>query len=102
MFRLPQSPLLLHIYVLPAHTSHFLQPLDVGVVQPFKAIYNSAVPHLNGEVVSERVQNAMERRGLHLDSLKEATLSIKMFIEPAGRPRQRETSLTAAFPVASC
>ncbi|KAE8989650.1 hypothetical protein PR001_g21717 [Phytophthora rubi] len=28
-----------HIFCLPAHTSHFLQPLDVGVYQPFKRLY---------------------------------------------------------------
>lgn len=28
--------------VLPAHTSHCLQPLDVGVFKPFKCAYNKA------------------------------------------------------------
>ena len=28
--------------VLPAHTSHVLQPLDVSVFRPFKAFYNKA------------------------------------------------------------
>jgi len=32
-----------HLFVLPAHTSHFLQPLDVGVFQPFKALYDKAI-----------------------------------------------------------
>ncbi|KAE9073477.1 hypothetical protein PF010_g25056 [Phytophthora fragariae] len=32
-----------HIFVLPAHTSHFLQPLDVGVFQTFKSLYNKGV-----------------------------------------------------------
>ena len=30
------------LFVLPAHTSHFLQPLDVGVFSPMKAYYNGA------------------------------------------------------------
>jgi len=29
------------LFVLPAHTSHLLQPLDVGVFGPFKNYYNS-------------------------------------------------------------
>ena len=29
------------LFVLPAHTSHFLQPLDVGCYGPFHKIYNS-------------------------------------------------------------
>ncbi|KAK3099590.1 hypothetical protein FSP39_006586, partial [Pinctada imbricata] len=29
------------IFVLPAHTSHFLQPLDVGCYDPFHNIYNN-------------------------------------------------------------
>lgn len=28
-----------HLFVLPAHTSHFLQPLDIAVYQPFKVLY---------------------------------------------------------------
>ena len=28
------------LFVLPPHTSHLTQPLDVGVFGPFKAIYN--------------------------------------------------------------
>ncbi|KAE9309782.1 hypothetical protein PR003_g20432 [Phytophthora rubi] len=28
-----------HLFALPAHTSHFLQPLDVGIYQPFKSLY---------------------------------------------------------------
>ncbi|KAE9270003.1 hypothetical protein PR003_g30975 [Phytophthora rubi] len=28
-----------HLFVLPAHTSHFLQPLDVGIYQTFKQLY---------------------------------------------------------------
>ncbi|XP_063953424.1 tigger transposable element-derived protein 1-like [Lytechinus pictus] len=30
------------LFVLPAHTSHFLQPLDVGVFSPMKAQYNTS------------------------------------------------------------
>ena len=30
------------LFVLPAQTSHFLQPLDVGVFSPMKACYNGA------------------------------------------------------------
>ena len=29
------------LFVLPAHTSHFLQPLDVGVFSPMKSHYNA-------------------------------------------------------------
>ena len=29
------------MYVLPAHTSHILQPLDVGCYGPFQRIYNN-------------------------------------------------------------
>ena len=29
------------IQILPAHSSHFLQPLDVGCYGPFENIYNS-------------------------------------------------------------
>ncbi|KAE9116775.1 hypothetical protein PF005_g9599 [Phytophthora fragariae] len=32
-----------HLFVLPAHTSHFLQPLDVAVFGVFKTLYESAV-----------------------------------------------------------
>jgi hypothetical protein len=32
-----------YLFVLPAHTSHFLQPLDVAVYQPFKALYEREV-----------------------------------------------------------
>ncbi|GMF37345.1 unnamed protein product [Phytophthora fragariaefolia] len=28
-----------HLFALPVHTSHFLQPRDVGVYQPFKRLY---------------------------------------------------------------
>ena len=31
------------IHILPAHTSHFLQPLDVGIYGPFQKIYNNLV-----------------------------------------------------------
>ncbi|KAH7469213.1 MFS-type transporter clz9 [Phytophthora ramorum] len=155
-----------HLFVLPAHTSHFLQPLDVGVFQPYKALYNAAVrnfplqggglpvkddvarmacgpfetafssanvrrgfrdsgifplslkvmlqkmvgggttgtersstilvrhhavlePHFNGEIVSKRVQAAMNRRRLSLDTLHVARLSLSMLIEPAVRPRPK-------------
>ncbi|XP_063971661.1 uncharacterized protein LOC135159573 [Lytechinus pictus] len=30
------------IFILPAHTSHFLQPLDVGLFSPMKSAYNAA------------------------------------------------------------
>ena len=29
------------LYVLPAHTSHALQPLDIGCFGPFQRIYNT-------------------------------------------------------------
>ncbi|XP_038077332.1 uncharacterized protein LOC119745181 [Patiria miniata] len=32
-----------HLFVIPPHTSHILQPLDVGCFAPFKATYNRAV-----------------------------------------------------------
>ncbi|XP_038074804.1 jerky protein homolog-like [Patiria miniata] len=32
-----------HLFVTPPHTSHILQPLDVGCFAPFKATYNRAV-----------------------------------------------------------
>ncbi|KAE8876377.1 hypothetical protein PF005_g19301 [Phytophthora fragariae] len=32
-----------HLFALPAHTSHFLQPLDVAVLGVFKTLYESAV-----------------------------------------------------------
>ena len=42
------------LYVLPPHTSHFLQPLDVGVYGPFKSLYEKALHqyplHNNGVV----------------------------------------------------
>lgn len=31
----------IYIFVLPAHTSHLLQPLDVGVFGPFQRMYNN-------------------------------------------------------------
>ncbi|KAE8891606.1 hypothetical protein PF005_g24705 [Phytophthora fragariae] len=159
-----------HLFVLPAHTSHFLQPLDVAVFQPFKALYNTEVkqfplqggglpvkddvaamvrvpfesafspkntkrgftdsgifpmslevmlqkmvggakgacansrssktlarhhtvlaPHFNGQIVSDRVQSAMKRRGLQLDTLQVASLSLKMLLEPAVKPRPKCT-----------
>jgi hypothetical protein len=46
-------------------------------------------PHFNGEVVSERVQAAMKRRRLSLDTLHVARLSLSMLVEPAVRPRPK-------------
>ncbi|KAL4176794.1 hypothetical protein KRP22_001735 [Phytophthora ramorum] len=38
-----------HVFVLPAHTSHFLQPLDVAVFEVFKRRYETArFPIQNG------------------------------------------------------
>ncbi|KAE8897572.1 hypothetical protein PF005_g29689 [Phytophthora fragariae] len=46
-------------------------------------------PHFNGEVVTERVQAAMKRRRLSLDTLHVARLSLAMLVEPAVRPRPK-------------
>ena len=35
-----------HVLCLPAHTTHVLQPLDVGVFKPFKSAYNKACKRL--------------------------------------------------------
>ena len=32
----------MHLLCLPAHTSHILQPLDVGVFKSFKSSFNKA------------------------------------------------------------
>jgi hypothetical protein len=31
----------IHLFILPAHTSHVLQPLDIGCFGPFERIYNA-------------------------------------------------------------
>ena len=33
--------IIIHVPVLPAHTSHFLQPMDVGIYGPLQKIYDS-------------------------------------------------------------
>ena len=43
------------MYVLPAHTSHILQPLDVGCYGPFQRIYNNKchkTMHTNSSVIT--------------------------------------------------
>ena len=35
-----------HMLCIPAHTTHILQPLDVGVFKPFKSAYNKACKKL--------------------------------------------------------
>jgi hypothetical protein len=36
---------------MPSHTSHFLQPLDVGCYSPFKAVYGHEVPELARQAI---------------------------------------------------
>ncbi|KLO16434.1 CENP-B protein, partial [Schizopora paradoxa] len=45
----------IHCYCLPAHTTHKLQPLDVGVFGPLQRAYSSAVDDLiaKGETVTK-------------------------------------------------
>ena len=38
-----------HMLCIPAHTTHILQPLDVGVFKSFKAAYNKACKKLLSE-----------------------------------------------------
>ena len=46
----------IHLFVLPAHTSHVLQPLDVAVFGPFKRFYYSDAAYMKanmGKVVTK-------------------------------------------------
>ena len=36
----------IHVFVFPSHLTHLLQPLDVGVFQPYKHWYKAAVTKL--------------------------------------------------------
>ncbi|KAF1786864.1 hypothetical protein GQ600_25920 [Phytophthora cactorum] len=53
-------------------------------------------PHFNGEPVSERVQMAMKRRHLSLDTLNVACLSLKMLVRPVARSRPKGDFVDAA------
>ena len=55
----------IHILCLPAHTTHMLQPLDVGVFKSFKAFYYKAcrkqiAEHLHRVITTEQIARLVE------------------------------------------
>ena len=44
-----------HIYVFPPHTTHILQPLDVGVFKPLKSVWSQVLKTYTLETMAARV-----------------------------------------------
>ncbi|KAI4750748.1 hypothetical protein E4T52_16693 [Aureobasidium sp. EXF-3400] len=90
----------IHLLFLPAHTSHVLQPLDLGVFAPLKSRYRAQIAALASldDASPVKKQRFLEKRRLHLGyyvqgGRQQASIHIihqKGSIPPRYRPQNQD------------
>ena len=63
----------IHVFAIPAHTSHWLQPLDVGVFRSFKHGWQKAMK----EFTRDSADRKLEKRISSLYSIKHGTMELQ-------------------------
>ncbi|KAG6615853.1 DNA binding protein [Phytophthora cinnamomi] len=76
-----------HLFVLPAHTSHFPQPLDVGIYQPFKRLYENELASTR----YNRQRRYPDRRDPNIDALNVVNIALRSSVTPTTKKRMSGT-----------